>query len=93
MMKFVYIIITLIGYCVGSTSAGSNDSYDSYDVDPTDGKFDYEYAYEQLHDDLFAEIGEKFTPERTLYYLRKWHYWMPLDQELENGNTRKWRQE
>lgn len=93
MMQFIYIVITLIGCCVGSTKAGSYDRNDIYDVDLTDGKFDYKFAYRQLDDNVFAEIGEKFEPERTLYYLRKWHYLMTLGQEPEDEYMRNMRQE
>lgn len=56
---------------------------DKYDVNIAKENLDYEKAYEKLEDNIFAEIGPKFLPGRTLYNLKKWHQLMTM-KEPEN---------
>lgn len=61
----------------------SQDPLDKRDVDLTDGKFDYGQAYDQMKANIYQE-ELFFTPEKTLYYLRKWYYLMTLREPADD---------
>lgn len=92
-MQLICVIITLMGCATSLTSVQATKTYDSYDVDLNDKNLDLEFAYAQLEDNIFAEIGEKFHPERVLYYLKKWRHVMTLVKVPENKYVRQYREE
>lgn len=89
-MQPIYVTITLLGCAMCLASAGADDSYD---VDLNDKNLDYEFAFAQLRDNVFAEVGEKFHPNRVLRYLKKLHQVMTMEGHVpEDKNAREYRE-